>query len=332
MTAKRYLSRWRSPEAEQRFRAMEDELWAEHPRHPEPLDVETERGTTRGYHWPGPGDPIVFLHGIGGTSLLWARYAEALETRNVWSIDILGDAGRSVQRVPYVAPDEMGKGVGGRARGLRHRAGPTRRPFTRGLLALNLTIRRPSRVASAVLLDPVGIGDLHMLRFMLWGVPVLLGAFAPARVRRWQAKRFRMPLLDDKRAIRLALYGQMNHPPRIPRLLPFTDDELRSIAVPVTVLIGEKTEPFDADEVSSRAKALIPHANVELVPNGGHAFPVDHVELVLSYLATGSTEGSGEVKAVEVGSRLDVGEPPHAEPVDQADEAGEHRDEQRDLE
>jgi pimeloyl-ACP methyl ester carboxylesterase len=66
--------------------------------------------------------------------------------------------------------------------------------------------------------------------------------------------------------------------------LPFTDHELRSITVPVTVLIGEKTEPFNADEVSSRAKALIPHANVELVPNGGHAFPVNHVELVLSYL------------------------------------------------
>src|SRR3954463_177474 len=102
-----YLSRWRSAKAERRFREMEDALWAEFPREALPIDVETARGSTRAYHWAGEGDPIVFLHGIGGTSLIWARYAEALPGRDVWSIDILGDAGRSIQRVPYVDPDDL---------------------------------------------------------------------------------------------------------------------------------------------------------------------------------------------------------------------------------
>ncbi len=264
---------------------MEDELWAEYPRRPQAFDVETRLGTTRGYRWPGAGEPIVFLHGIGGTSLVWASYAEALEGREVWSIDILGDAGRSVQRVPYAAPDDLGESLDdalaalgiNRAHLVGHSLG--------GWLALNLATRRPSRVASAVLLDPVGIGDLHILRFMCWGVPVLLGAFAPAPVRRSMARRFRMPLLDEKRAIRLALYGQLNHPPRIPRLLPFSDDELRSITIPTAVLVGEKTEVFDAHELINRARTLIPHADVTLVPNAGHAFPLDHIDLVLSYLA-----------------------------------------------
>ena len=282
MKPKQYISRWRSPKAERKFRAMEDELWAGYSRRPEAVDVETDRGTTRAYRWKGGGEAIVFLHGIGGTSLLWASYAEELEGRDVWSIDILGDAGRSEQRLPYAEPDDLGASLDEalaalditRAHLVGHSLG--------GWLALNLASRRPSRVASAVLLDPVGIGELHTLGFLLSGVPVLLGAFAPAPVRRWIAQRFRMPLLDDKRAIRLMLYGQINHPPRIPRLPPFTDDELRSIAVPVAVLVGERTEPFDADEVVTRAKALIPHATVALVPDAGHAFPVDHVDLVLA--------------------------------------------------
>ena len=261
---------------------MEDALWAEYSRRPEAVDVETDRGTTRAYRWKGAGEPIVFLHGIGGTSLLWASYAEELEGRDVWSIDILGDAGRSEQRLPYAEPDDLGESLDEalaalgitRAHLVGHSLG--------GWLALNLATRRPSRVASAVLLDPVGIGELHMFGFMLSGVPVLLGTFAPTPVRRWMARRFRMPLLDDKRAIRLMLYGQINHPPRIPRLLPFTDDELRAIAVPVVVLVGARTEPFDPDEVVSRAKALIPHATVALVPDAGHAFPVDHIDLVLA--------------------------------------------------
>ncbi len=282
MTTKQYQSRWRSPKAEYRFRAMEDELWAEYPRRRQAVDVETGLGTTRAYRWPGAGEPIVFLHGMGGTSLIWAPYAEALEGRDVWSIDILGDAGRSVQRLAYTAPDNLGESLDealaalgiNRAHLVGHSLG--------GWLALNLATRRPSRVASAVLLDPVGIGELHLLGFMLWGVPVLLGALAPAPMRQWMARRFRMPLLADKRAIRLALYGQINHPLRIPRLPPFTDDELRSITVPIAVLVGDKTEPFDANELINRAKTLIPHANVKLVPNAGHAFPLDHIDLVLS--------------------------------------------------
>src|SRR4051812_12805458 len=284
------LSTGRSPEAEARFRAIEDELWDERPRRPEALDVETPRGTTRAYHWAGDGDPILFLHGIGGTSLLWAQYADALAGRDVWSIDIVGDAGRSVQRAAYVEPDDMGDELDHALAALElnrillvgHSLG--------GWLSLNLLVRRPARVGSAVLLDPVGIGPIHMVGFMLWGVPVLLGALAPERVRRRMAKRFRMALLEDERAIRLALSGQFNHPPRIPRLLPFGDDELRSIDRPVSVLFGARTEVFDVDEVVGRAERLIPAATVATVPDAGHAFPLDNVELVVSYVQRMATE------------------------------------------
>jgi pimeloyl-ACP methyl ester carboxylesterase len=278
------ISRWRSPEAEARFRAMEDELWARYARRPEALDVETGHGTTRAYRWPGAGAPIVFLHGIGGTSLLWASYAETLAGREVWSIDIVGDAGRSVQRLPYSEPNDLGDELEDALVALDLQRTLLVGHSLGGWLTLNLLVRRSSRVESAVLLDPVGIGALHVLGFMLWGVPVLLGAVAPEPVRHWMARRFRMALLDDKRAIRMALSGQINHPPRIPRLLPFTDDELRSIASPVAVLVGERTEPFDADEVASRARTHIPDVTVSLVPDAGHAFPVDHVDLVLSYV------------------------------------------------
>jgi len=261
---------------------MEDELWAQYSRRPEAIDVETPHGTTRAYRWAGAGIPIVFLHGIGGTSLIWASYAEELAGHDVWSVDIVGDADRSVQRLPYAEPDDLGDELDAALTALHLDRTVLVGHSLGGWLALDLLVRHPARVESAVLLDPVGIGQLHRLGFMLWGVPVLLGAGAPERVRHWMAKRFRMALLDDKRAIRMALSGSLNHPPRIPKLLPFTDDELRSITSPVAVLVGDKTEVFDADEVVTRAETLIPQATVARVPDAGHAFPLDHVDLVLA--------------------------------------------------
>jgi pimeloyl-ACP methyl ester carboxylesterase len=287
-----HLGRWRTEKAEQKFRTMEEQLWEERPQRPQPFDVETRFGTTRAYRWPpvngaagaGAGAPIVLLHGMGGTSLFWARYAEALPDHDVWAIDIVGDAGRSLQRVPYATAEQLGEALDEalaelgieRAHLVGHSLG--------GWLSLSLAVGRPARVASLLLLDPVGIGRLHMLRFMLWGFPVLLGGLAPARVRRWMAVRFRMPLLNDKRVIRMALHGQLNHPLRVPPLLPFSDDELRSIAPPVVVLVGALTEVFDCAEVVERCQRLIPHVRVEVVADAGHAFPADHVDLVVSRL------------------------------------------------
>ena len=60
--AREHLGRWASPEDEQRYRALEDELWREaFPTPPERLTVETDVGPPAVYPWPGAGAPIVFV-------------------------------------------------------------------------------------------------------------------------------------------------------------------------------------------------------------------------------------------------------------------------------
>ncbi|MGH8978243.1 MAG: hypothetical protein ACRDV7_09235 [Acidimicrobiia bacterium] len=82
MSERPAIGRWRNANAEQRYRAIEDELWNEFwPDPPASLDVDTHFGSTRAYQWPGTGTPVVFLHGATGISLAWTEYVEQVGGR-----------------------------------------------------------------------------------------------------------------------------------------------------------------------------------------------------------------------------------------------------------
>jgi len=279
MKPKVYLARWRSAKAERRFRAMEDELWKDRGgRPPEALDVETSFGPTRAYRWKGEGAPLVFLHGISGTGLIWARYADALARRDVYALDIMGDVGRSQQRVPFQTSADLAVWTDEALAALgiehAHLVGLS----LGGFVALDTAVHRPARLASLVLFDPVGIVPIKMLKFFLWGLPILFGSLMPLRIRRWIGVRLRMPLLEDRRIMRMALHGNLHHPPRFPPFVPFTDDELRSIPVPVVLIVGEKTEMLDSRRSVERARSLIPAIETHVVADAGHALTVSHVD------------------------------------------------------
>lgn len=285
MKEKSTVGTWKSAASRQRFLATEDALWARSTRPREAFDVDTRLGPTRAYRWHGTGTPIVLLHGMTGTSLAWARYAEHLVGRDIVAVDLIGDVGRSEQRVPIEGPEDMAEWLDETLAALgighAHLVGLS----LGGFVALATAIHRPARVRSLVLFDPGGIAPLRFVKFMLWGLPILFGSLAPGRVRRWIGRRFRMPLLDDKAIMRFALYGQLHFRARFPRPVTFTDDQLRSISAPVTMLVGEKTEVFDAATLVTRMRALLPGADVEIVPGAGHALTESDFALCASRLS-----------------------------------------------
>ena len=55
----------------------------------------------------------------------------------------------------------------------------------------------------------------------------------------------------------------------IPKL--FTDDQLRSLRVPVLVLVAGRSVMLDAARAAARARNLLPRGQVELWPEASHA-------------------------------------------------------------
>ena len=75
------------------------------------------------------------------------------------------------------------------------------------------------------------------------------------------------------------LLGVVYHRPGFPPLQPpFADDELASISVPTSLVVGELTEMFDVQAMAQRMRALVPTVTTTVIAGGGHALTVSHVD------------------------------------------------------
>jgi pimeloyl-ACP methyl ester carboxylesterase len=285
------ISRWKSEDAKQRFHALEQAIWDDHGYPPpEPLDVPTWAGSTRVYRWRGEGEPIVLLHGTGGTGLTWGPYVEELVGHDLYAVDTIGDVGRSEQTALIADADDLARWLDETLAGAgiehAHLVGTS----YGGYLALNLAARTPQRVASITLIDAGGLSPFRFGRFMLWGLPNLLAWKAPGPIRRAMART--RPLLDDPRLMKFALLGQTNHPFRLPQPVELSDDQLRSITVPATVVIAARSAPFEPRLAAQRA-ALIPGAVIDVVDGAGHEVMWTHVDRCVAHVERHST-GDGD--------------------------------------
>ena len=266
----------------ERFHALERAIWDDfgYPQ-PEPLDIPTWAGTTGVYRWRGEGEPIVFLHGMGGTGLTWGPYVEGLAGHDLYAVDTIGDVGRSEQTALIADSHDLARWLDDTLAGSgierAHLAGTS----YGGYLALNLAARIPKRVASIILIDAGGLSSFRLGRFMLWGLPNLLASKAPGPVRRTMART--RPLPEDPRVMKLALLGQMNHPFKLPPLVEISEDQLRSITVPTTAVIAGRSAPFEPRLAAQRA-ALIPDVVVDVVDGAGHEVMWTHVDRCVDHI------------------------------------------------
>lgn len=265
---------WTSSSAEARYRAVEDVLWREEcPVAPQALDVETSVGTTRAYRWRGAGEPVVLLHGMGGSAIQWARMVGDLGDLDVYGVDTMGDVGRSIHREPFRDMVHIAEWVGQTldALGLAtvHLVG-----FDYGAyVAMHFASRSPHRLASVTFIDP------SMFARVSWGLlsfaaKIFLTMLLPKAVRRVAGRRLGMPNLEDRRALRITGLARRHHPFVLPFPRPVTDAELGAIHVPALILVGDRSAKYDPHDVVARLRSQMEDVEAVVVP-GTHGLPID---------------------------------------------------------
>ena len=279
MTAGR-VSAFTSEKAEARFRVAYQRIFARlWPTDTVAVDLPTAYGTTRAYRLGGDGVPFVLLPGSAGNSLMWHTQLNRLRRdRPVIAIDPVGEPGGSVQTAPIENGadwarwlDEVLAGLGV---GQAHLVGCS----YGGWVALQHELHSPGRMASITLLDPGGFGRITR-RFLAWIIAGGLAALTPGPIRSFAARPLRNAALRDDEVTGLmkATFGFRRRLPLPPEL---TDEELRRVTVPVLVLLGERSQMYDASAVAKRIGEVMPMGVAEVVPVAGHDLPVHSPDLV----------------------------------------------------
>jgi pimeloyl-ACP methyl ester carboxylesterase len=281
MTADR-MSKFTSDKARGKFldayQRTLDRLW---PADRRSEDLPTTFGTTRVYRTgPPDGVPIVLLPGAGGNSLMWHRYVARLgRSRPVISVDPVGEPGASTQDKPIVDGRDESQWLGEVLHGVNVDGAHFVGCSYGGWIALQHAIHAPDRVATVTLLDPAGFGRVTA-RFLAWVVIGGIAGLTPKPLRRQAARLLHNTTLLDDDLMRLALVTA-GFRRRLPTPPTLTDDELRSITAPVLVLLGERSQMYDASRVAARIRQVMPNARADIVPGAGHDLPMHSPELVI---------------------------------------------------
>lgn len=248
----------------------------------EELYIETSKGVAHVIvSGPSSGSSVVLMNGMAASSTMWYPNARALASEHrVFAIDLLIEPGKSfktediknIQGVKswYIEVlDKLGLDS-------YHLVGTSRG----GWLAVDLA-RDNAKVKSVILLSPV--------QTLIWMPPSagllknMLNIFYPKEKRAWRTME---TLSNDPSKInkdyleqyRLALKNDTLNKFMM-QMKPFSHKKLRSLDMPVLVLVGDR-DLFNTKRSIRKAKKYIPRAQGEVVENSGHFLTIDQTELI----------------------------------------------------
>lgn len=269
--------------ANERYFAVYEMAMARSPEPAEICDVETRFGSTRVYrHGPEDGSPIVLLHAFWATAAMWAPNVSALSARHpVYCLDVLGQPGASMQTAPLRTPQDCADWLADVLVTLELRSIHLVGCSYGGWLTVNQAIRAPQRLAMITLIEPANVFARPSVKFRPTALALL--PVAPRQLtRRAIAWAFGNPAIGDPMypIVELIVAGAHDFralgtspAPRYPN-----DTELAALHIPTLVLLGGRSIYHNADAAATRARRLLPAAQVELWPTASHAVAAEYAD------------------------------------------------------
>ena len=264
-------SLFKTPEAEATYRAAYNtslRLW---PTPRDSLDIATNFGLTHVVACgPTAGAPVVLLPAMSLSATMWyATVSDLCSKFRCYAADFPSDIGLSTFANPPANLSDCAAWLNELLDGLGTVTASFVGASYGSFLALNYAIAEPVRVNKLVLTSPAA-GLVSLWRFYprLFLSLLLPGRSAVERIMHWIfADRFPF----DHPVLQQLNLGSKGLKPRL-KVYPtvFADSKLAGISAPMYLLLGEKEVCYKPESAAKRARRVMPHATVEILPNAGH--------------------------------------------------------------
>ena len=231
---------------------------------------------------PKTGEPVILFHGTDASSTMWfPNIKEFSKSYRVYGIDFILEAGKSVTNYNKLSNKETAifyneifehfqmKNINlvGVSRG--------------GWMATYLAVLPDNKIKKIVLLSPAQtFGGVENLWEVLSAIKLKLFPSPKNAMNFFNSFSFRPDKINSffKEQLYLA-YKYGNSKPRLLNMLQFSEKDLRSLKIPVLVLIGDH-DIVNSEKIFKKAHKLLPNVETAVIKDAGHFLSIDQSEIV----------------------------------------------------
>jgi pimeloyl-ACP methyl ester carboxylesterase len=278
-----------SAAAQDRFVAAYDRAMRDMPVPDRTLDLRTSYGFVRVYHFRGAqpeAAPLLLLPGRASASPVWAdNLPSLLRVRGVYTVDLLGEPGHSVQHRPIETTDDHAQWLHEVLAGL-----PEPRLHLVGLsiggwTAMNLAIHRPDKVAGVTLIDPVPVFAGLSGQAVLRSIPASVRWFPRAWRDSFASWTANDAPVEDEPVADMIEAGMQGYALKLPFPDRPTDEQLAGVRVPVLVLLAGDSRMHDATAAAEVAGRTLPNGTVTTYDGASHAINGEQPDRIAADIA-----------------------------------------------
>lgn len=260
---------FKSPEGRQQIMDLYDSILERWPVDYEILDIPTRHGRTSVIASGAETAPPLFLiHGSTSNATMWiGDVAEYSKRYRVYAVDIPGEPGKS---------EAIRFGMEGSAyiewleelvASLKIKSFSIIGMSLGGWIALKFATSRPEMVEKLVLLCPSGIEPARKS----FGFRALFCLMQGERGIQKLNKIVYGNQPVPKEVIEVSTILTSNFNPRMDTPPIFTDQNLKQLTMPVLYIAGKLDALLQSEKSAKRLKSLLPGAEINLIPDAGHA-------------------------------------------------------------
>lgn len=251
------VGHWDGSEGEERFFAAYEKAFESMPDPAESMDIRTDFGIVRVYRFEGAGDasPMMLLPGTASSTPIWAdNMPSLLEIGDVYTLDLLGEPGRSVQSSPISGPEDEAEWLAQTIAALPEDSVNLVGLSLGGWTAANLAIHHPEHVRTLSLIDPVNTFDSIPLETVLRAIPATVPLLPRSGRDSFNSYMAGGAPVEDVPVADMIEAGMQHYSMKKPQPARITEQQLSGLTMPVLAIIAGDSVIHDPPTAVATAK------------------------------------------------------------------------------